>query len=181
MAGRPHHGAARSRIRGVAETLISENLNPDARFAAGSPPHSFFEGVSSKLVRKVSSLKHAMATEHDRSQALVAIETKGEIVAAAGAPALFGKIRPEWRAKGLIRRTTRLLEVDPSSACQRLFNAAVVDLRQKVIVAGLDIAKEAAARFKLPSITKEEDISENYTVARIIDLAYRIGILGRPE
>jgi hypothetical protein len=122
-----------------------------------------------------------MADEQDRSQALIATEAKGEIVAAAGAPALLAKIRPEWQAKGLIRRTTRLLEHDPSSACQRLFNAAIADLRQKIIIAGLDIAKEAAARFRLPSITKDEDISENYTVSRIIDLAYRIGILTRPE
>jgi hypothetical protein len=123
----------------------------------------------------------AMPKDQDRSPALIASEAKGEIVAAAGAPALLEKIRPEWRAKGLIRRTIRLLEVDPSSACQRLFNASIVDLRQKIIVAGLDIAKEAAARFRLPSIAKEEDISENYTVSRIIDLAYRIGILSRPE
>jgi hypothetical protein len=122
-----------------------------------------------------------MPKEQDRSHALIATEAKGEIVAAAGAPALLARIRPEWRAKGLILRTTRLLEVDPSSACQRLFNAAIADLRQKIIVAGLDIAKEAAARFRLPSITKEEDVSENYTVSRIIDLAYRIGILARPE
>lgn len=122
-----------------------------------------------------------MTKDKDRSQALIATEAKAEIVAAAGAPRLLARIRPEWRAKGLILRTTRLLEVDPSSACQRLFNAAIADLRQKIIVAGLDIAKEAAARFRLPSIAKEEDISENYTVSRIIDLAYRIGILSRPE
>jgi hypothetical protein len=121
-----------------------------------------------------------MAKQHDHSQTLVPAEAKGEIVA-AGAPDLLAKIRPEWRAKGLIRRTTRLLDIDPSSACQRLFNAAIADLRQKILIAGLDIAKEAAARFRLPSITKEEDVSENYTVARIIDLAYRIGILARPE
>lgn len=112
---------------------------------------------------------------------MVSLETKGEIVTASGADKLLNRIRPEWKAKGLIKRTERLLSVDPSSACQRLLNAAIRDLRNKILIAGLDIAKEAATRFHLPSVTKEEDISENYATARIIDLSYRMGILSRTE
>jgi len=108
-------------------------------------------------------------------------DTKGEIVIASGANKLLNQIRPEWRAKGLIHRTIKLLPVDPSSACQRLLNATIHDLRQKILIAGLDIAKEVADRFKLPSIAKSEDITENYSTARIIDLAYRMGLLTRPE
>jgi hypothetical protein len=47
-------------------------------------------------------------------------------------------------------RVRQLLPVDPSSACQRVLNAAIHDLRNKIIVAGLDIAQEAASRFRLP-------------------------------
>ena len=72
-----------------------------------------------------------------------------DVVASSEVPSLMDAIRPQWQAKGLIERVRRLLPVDPSSACQRPFNAAVADLREKVKIAGIDIAKEAAASFKL--------------------------------
>lgn len=103
-----------------------------------------------------------------------------EIVRASEVPTLLGQIRPVWQAKSLIDRVNRLLYVDPSSACQRLFNAAIHDLREKVILAGIDIARDAAAQHKLPPVSRPEDI-ENYSVAKLIDLAYRIGLLTRPE
>ncbi|MDE1516057.1 hypothetical protein PUN32_13765 [Vibrio sp. dsl-7] len=103
-----------------------------------------------------------------------------EIVASSGGPALLEEIRPEWQAKNLIQRVNKILPVDPSSACQRMFNAAMHDLREKICIAGLDIAKEAAEQYKLPPVSKHEDI-ENYSVSRIIDLAYRMGLLSRPE
>lgn len=90
------------------------------------------------------------------------------------------RIRPQWQAKGLIDRVRRLLPVDPSSACQRLFNAAVADLREKIKIAGLDIAKEAAALHSLPAVNRADDI-DNYSTARILDLSYRMGLLTRPE
>lgn len=90
------------------------------------------------------------------------------------------RIRPQWQAKGLIDRVRRLLPVDPSSACQRLFNAAVADLREKIKVAGLDIAKEAAQLHGLPAVNRPDDI-DNYSTARILDLSYRMGLLTRPE
>lgn len=93
---------------------------------------------------------------------------------------LLFQIRPEWKAKSLIERVEKLLPVDPSSACQRLLNAAIHDLREKVVVAGLDIAKEAAQRHGLPPITKPEDV-ENYSTDRILDLTYHMGLLRRPE
>ncbi|HDY7840670.1 TPA: hypothetical protein RQK35_003408 [Vibrio vulnificus] len=103
-----------------------------------------------------------------------------EIVASSGVPVLLKEIRPEWQAKSLIQRVNKILPVDPSSACQRMFNAAMHDLREKICIAGLDIAKEAAEQYKLPPVSKHEDI-ENYSVSRIIDLAYRMGLLSRPE
>jgi len=90
-------------------------------------------------------------------------------------------IRPVWRGKGLIKRVERLLSVDPSSACQRLLNAAIFDLREKIVTIGIDIAKEVAKTYKLPPIEKEDDILENYSTYHVIDLSYRIGILRRSE
>lgn len=103
------------------------------------------------------------------------------IILASGVPGFLNNVRPEWKAKPLIQRVTRLIEVDPSSACQRLFNAAIHDLRQKLLRAGVDLASEAARRNKLPPIERPEDILENYSTARIIDLAYRVGFLSRAE
>lgn len=103
-----------------------------------------------------------------------------EVIRASEAPNLLDQIRPAWQAKSLIERVNRLLYVDPSSACQRLFNAAIHDLREKLVLAGIDIAKEAAEQHRLPAVTKPEDI-ENYRTSRLIDLAYRVGLLTRPE
>jgi hypothetical protein len=117
----------------------------------------------------------------DESKALVVQSTNGELVKASGADDLLRLIRPEWQAKDLISRVKRLLPVDPSSACQRILNAAIHDLRKKIVTAGLDVAKEAASRFSLPSVAKIEDILESYSTAHVIDLAYRMGLLSRPE
>jgi hypothetical protein len=103
-----------------------------------------------------------------------------DVGAASEVPSLMDAIRPQWQAKGLIERVRRLLPVDPSSACQRLFNAAVADLRDKVKIAGIDIAKEAAASFKLPLVDRTDDI-DNYSTAKILDLAFHMGLLSRPE
>jgi hypothetical protein len=103
-----------------------------------------------------------------------------ELVKASDAPYLLDQVRPAWQAKSLIERVRRLIDVDPSSACQRLLNAAIHDLREKVLIAGLDIAGEAAKQNSLPAVNKAEDI-ENYSTAKLIDLAYRIGLLSRPE
>ncbi len=103
-----------------------------------------------------------------------------EIIEASGAPELLQKIRPHWQAKDLIRRVTKLLPVDPSSACQRIFNACIHDLKEKIVIAGLDIAKEAARLYRLPIIEKAEDV-ENCSVSHTITLAYRMGLLSHPE
>ncbi len=92
---------------------------------------------------------------------------------------LLDLVRPAWQAKGLIERVRRLIKVDPSSACQRLFNAAIHDLKEKIMIAGIDIAKESARQNKLPPIEKNEDI-ENYSTSNVIDLAYHIGLLSHP-
>jgi hypothetical protein len=116
----------------------------------------------------------------DDSKALVRT-LQGDIVRASGADELLGQIRREWRDKSLIDRVRRILPVDPSSACQRLLNAAIHDLRSKIVRAGIDVAKEAAARFKLPPVVNPEDITESYSTWNIINLAYRIGLLSRAE
>lgn len=103
-----------------------------------------------------------------------------EVIEASGVQGILAQIRPEWQAKKLIKRVEILLPVDPSSACQRLFNASIHDLKEKILVAGLDIAQEAAKQHKLPPLSKAEDV-ENYSVMRTIDLSYRMGLLSRPE
>ena len=103
-----------------------------------------------------------------------------ELVRASNVPNWLDKIRPQWQAKSLIHRVKVLLDVDPSSACQRLLNASIHDLREKVVIAGIDIASEAAKQHKLPPITSAEDV-EHYSTAKLIDLAYRMGLLSRPE
>ena len=103
-----------------------------------------------------------------------------EMLRSGEVPSLLGQIRPQWRAKDLIQRVERLLLVDPSSACQRLLNAAVRDLRDKIQIAGIDIATQVATEYRLPTVTKQEDV-ESYSTYNIISLAYRMGILSRPD
>ena len=93
---------------------------------------------------------------------------------------LLDRIRPAWQSRGLIRRVRALLPVDPSSACQKMFNAAVRDLRDKVVVAGLDIAGEAAKQHKLPPVENTENV-ERYSTSNVIDLAYHMGLVSRAE
>lgn len=112
--------------------------------------------------------------------AKIAPDPAADLVTISEVPSLMTQIRPQWQAKGLIERVRRLLPIDPSSACQRLLNAAVQDLREKVVIAGIDIAGEAAAAHKLPPINKPEDV-EGYSTATLLDLCYRMGLLARPQ
>lgn len=104
-----------------------------------------------------------------------------ELVKASNVPTFLEGVRPQWQAKSLISRVKVLLEVDPSSACQRILNASVHDLKEKIVIAGVDIASEAAKQHKLPPVTSAEDIIEHYSTSKLIDLAYRMGLLSRPE
>lgn len=104
----------------------------------------------------------------------------GNPISKSGIQKVLNEIRPVWKSRNLIQRVEKLLPVDPSSACQRLFNAAIHDLKQKIIVIGVDLAKEVAANYRLPSLSNEDDIL-NYNVSKTIDLSYRIGILTRAE
>jgi hypothetical protein len=110
----------------------------------------------------------------------IILASKEDLPFTSGVKALMDKIRPEWQGKNLVIRVANLLPVDPSSACQRLFNAAIHDLRKKIIIAGIDIARESAQANKLPPINRPEDIAE-YNVSKTIDLAYYMGIISRPE
>ncbi|MEV4001939.1 hypothetical protein [Actinomadura sp. NPDC049753] len=114
------------------------------------------------------------------SEVAVIVHPDVEVIQDSGLPELMSRIRPQWQSKGLIERVRRLMAVDPSSACQRLLNAAIADLREKINIAGLDIARDAAKASKLPSVERPEDI-ENYSTHNIIELSYRMGLLSRPE
>ncbi len=120
-----------------------------------------------------------MSRENDESTAIVPARgdslSKQDVVGA-----LLSSIRPAWRSRSLVERVSKILPVDPSSACQRILNAAIHDLREKVIIAGLDIAKEAAKTFGLPSVETAED-AENYSTSKLLDLSYRMGLLTRAE
>ena len=96
------------------------------------------------------------------------------------ATVLLEQIRPVWQSRTLIDRVKLLLPIDPSSACQRLLNAAIHDLREKVLTAGIDIAEQIAKEHKLPPIDTPEAIEE-YPTARLLDLCYKMGILSREE
>lgn len=104
-----------------------------------------------------------------------------EIIEQSGVKNYLTRIRPAWQAKQLVQRTMRILPVDPSSACQRIFNASIHDLREKIIMAGIDIAQEAARTYRLPTVSSDEDILERYDTGKLINLAYRMGMLTRPE
>ncbi|HAK06379.1 MAG TPA: hypothetical protein DCO65_03770 [Spartobacteria bacterium] len=90
------------------------------------------------------------------TEALVTVQP-AEIVASTGVETLLAKIRPHWQAKNLIERVKRLLSADPSSACQRVFNASIHDLKEKLCLAGLDIVGEAAKLNKLPPVATSEE------------------------
>ena len=104
-----------------------------------------------------------------------------EIIQQSGVKRYLELIRPSWKSKNLVQRTLRILPQDPSSACQRIFNASIFDLREKIVMAGIDIAQEAADLYKLPKVLSEDDILENYNVSKLITLAYRMGLLTKPE
>jgi len=116
----------------------------------------------------------------EENENAITIAANQEMAVASDVQGLLRQIRPEWQSKKLVQRVTKLLPVDPSSACQRLFNAAIHDIKRKILVAGIDIAKEAAASNRLPQINRPEDI-EDYNVSKTIDLAFYMGLLTRPE
>jgi hypothetical protein len=99
----------------------------------------------------------------------VKITTGEQTAVSTSVERLLAQIRPEWQAKSLIERVRKLLPVDPSSACQRLLNAAIHDLREKIVIAGLDVAAEAASLNKLPLISRPEDVYE-YSTTYTLDL-----------
>ncbi len=110
----------------------------------------------------------------------LAPRSEAMLVETSAVEQLLAQVRPAWQGKRLIERVTRVLPADPSSACQRLFNAAIQDLREKIIMAGLDIAEEMAGLHGLPPVKKNEDILDGYSTTNILDLAYRMGLLTRP-
>jgi hypothetical protein len=116
----------------------------------------------------------------DTKTAIARYEAPSTPAVPQAAEVYLARIRPEWQATRLVERVRLLLPVDPSSACQRLLNAATRDIRAKIRVLGLDLAREAAKAFKLPPVESDEDLEE-YPTARLYDLAYRLGLLNRAE
>jgi hypothetical protein len=53
-------------------------------------------------------------------------------------------------------------------------------LRDKIQIAGVDIAGQVALEYKLPPVTKQDDV-ENYSTSNVTSLSYRMGILSRPD
>ena len=121
-----------------------------------------------------------MVTGMEQDNTAIVPFNAGAPVEVSPAEGYLGRIRPEWQATPLVGRVKRLLPVDPSSACQRLLNAAGHDLRMKIRALGVDLAKDAAKAFGLPPVANDEDLEE-YPTARLYDLAYRIGLLSRSE
>jgi hypothetical protein len=113
-------------------------------------------------------------------QELIPTTTAAKMVAASGVDTLLAQVRPAWQAKSLIKRVKDPLVVDPSSACQRLLNAAIHDLREKIIIAGLDVAQDAASLNGLPQAKKPEEVQE-YSTTHTLDLAYHMGLISRPD
>ena len=66
----------------------------------------------------------------------IMVAANREMAIASDVQGLMLQIRPEWQSKNLVQRVTKLLPVDPSSACRRLFNAAIHDIKKKILVAG---------------------------------------------
>jgi hypothetical protein len=102
------------------------------------------------------------------------------IIGKAGSIPMMQAIRPKWRNSRLIQRVEELMAVDRSSACQKILNAAFKDLKEKIVVMGVDIAKEVAKEYQLP-VPANQDAILDYNTARTIDLAYRMGLLTKPE
>jgi hypothetical protein len=117
---------------------------------------------------------------NDPNAALTPYESRPLAEVPAAVEAYLARIRPEWQARPLVERVRKLLPVDPSSACQRLLNAAGHDLRAKIRTLGLDLAGEAARAFGLPGINNNEDL-EDYPTAHLYDLAYRVALLTRAD
>jgi len=108
------------------------------------------------------------------------MSANADLIRESGIDIMLKGIRPHWQAKRLVERIKVILPADPSSACQRIFNASIHDLKEKLAFAGIDIVTEAARLNKLPPISKTEEI-EQYTPYNTIGLALGIGLLTRSE
>ena len=89
-------------------------------------------------------------------------------------------IRHDWKKRNLAPRIERLLEVDVSSACQRLFNATMQDLREKLVTAGMESIHKAATLHGLPPITGYHMLTY-YPVLNLIELADVLDLLSGEE
>ena len=80
--------------------------------------------------------RRVLLVSADDKQTEALVPAKGDsLLRHIGVNDFLESIRPVWQSRALIERVRKILPVDPSSACQRLFNAAIHDLREKVVVA----------------------------------------------
>jgi hypothetical protein len=106
--------------------------------------------------------------------------TNTELVSSPEVPALLFRVRSDWRAKNLLASVQQLLLVGPSSARRWIFSAAIRDSRDKIIIAGLDIARQAAKGNRLPPVDHAEGV-ELHPTSGLLDLCYPMGLLSRAE
>jgi DNA-binding MltR family transcriptional regulator len=93
--------------------------------------------------------------------------------------AYLGNVRARWSEGRFIETVRKLMEVDRGSACQKLLNVAFQDLREKVQIAGMDLALEATKQHSLPPCKTLEDL-EHYPRLKLIELVWRMGLVSRP-
>ena len=87
---------------------------------------------------------------------------------------------PTWTDRNLVSRIEHLLKVDPSSACQRLFNATIQDLREKIL--GLEVENPCKTDFdlNLSPIVEKQRLTFCPTM-QLIELSHKLRILTGAE
>jgi hypothetical protein len=103
-----------------------------------------------------------------------------DMVASGKVSLLMTQVRPQWHAKGLVEQVRFHFPIDPSGACRWLLSATIEDLREKVIIASVDIAGETAIAHRLPLVDKPNDV-ENYPTAKLLNLCYHMGLLTQSQ
>ena len=78
--------------------------------------------------------------------------------------------------RSLIQRVERLLPFRAVLA-NGYSMLTLHDHRDKIVLAGIDIARGVAEDHRLPPVTRSEDVLDGYSSSNVLDLAYRMGLL----
>ncbi|MFC1862644.1 PAS domain S-box protein [Thermodesulfobacteriota bacterium] len=89
-------------------------------------------------------------------------------------------IRPSWKTRNLVSRVERLFDIDLNSACQRLFNAAIQDLREKILLTGVESIHKTTTLHDLPPISNDQSL-KYYPILNLIELAHVLDLLSGEE